>query len=107
MRYSKKHVNEIVAEVLNQVSHLLESNNPGEFDQQIELIREEHLLIDRRVTSLPEYATDVVRDFLELGLSYKELMAKYHCSMRTLKKLLYECSESDQRVYNEIEMRRR
>ena len=105
MRYSKKHVNEIVDAVVEAFSEIPMDRYNAE--RQVELIREEHLLVDRRTTSLPEYASEVVHDFVELKLAYKELMSKYKCSMRTLKKLLHECSESDPRVYEEIEYRRR
>ena len=105
MRYSKKHVNEIITEVIKALE---EFNGESCYEElkEIELIREEHLLIDRRTSSLPEYRSDVLRDFMELKFSYKELMMKYHCSMRTVRSLLMECAENDERVYNEIELRR-
>ena len=105
MRYSKTHVNEIVDQVMEAVEDAV---SKGHFvdDAIIELIREEHRLIDRRKSSIPEYRSDILRDFMELKFSYKELMAKYHCSMRTVRSLLLECAEDDERVYNEIEARR-
>ncbi len=105
MRYSKKHVNEIINEV---VKALEEFNGESCYEElkEIELIREEHLLIDRRLSSIPEYRSDILRDFMTLKLSYKELMRKYHCSERTVKKLLLECAEDDERVYAEIDFRR-
>jgi hypothetical protein len=105
MRYSKRHVNEIVDSVMEVFINLPDVDQ-YDCERKIELIKEEHLLVDRRVSSLPEYATSVVKDFMELKLSYKELMAKYHCSLRTLQRLLLECSENDQRIYDEMEFRR-
>ena len=104
MRYSKKHVNEII----DQVVKAFEEVNGLSYEEEkaVDLIKEEHLLIDRRISSLPEYKTEVVRDFMETSLSYKELMKKYHCSMRTVKALLLKCAENDERVYDEIELRR-
>ncbi len=102
MKYSKKHVNEII----DQVIKVLEVHPLAGEEKEIELIREEHLLIDRRISSIPEYRSDILRDFMTLKLSYKELMRKYHCSERTVKKLLMECAEDDERVYAEIEFRR-
>ena len=40
------------------------------------------------------------------AISAKEIMRKYHCSMRTVRGLLMELAEDDERVYNEIELRR-
>jgi len=104
MRYSKTHVNEIIDKV---VKATYQYKYITEFLPQLELIKEEHLLIDRRLSSLPEYATDVVRDFMETGLSYKELMRKYHCSERTVKLLLNECAEGDERIQQELDLRSR
>ncbi len=105
MRYSKTHVNEIIDQVMAIINECV--NNDQVIDTSaIELIREEHLLIDRRKSSIPTYRTEILRDFMEFKLSYKELMAKYHCSQRTVKSLLLECAEDDERVYNEIEYRR-
>ena len=101
MRYSKKHVNEIVDQVIT-----IMKTERMDIDQQLDLIREEHMLVDRRKSSIPEYRTDILRDFMILKLSYKELMRKYHCSERTVKSLLMECAEDDERVYSEIEFRR-
>ncbi len=105
MRYSKTHVNEIIAQIMKVVYDCVEIDqviNP----EAIEMIREEHRLIDRRKSSIPTYRTEILRDFMEFKLSYKELMAKYHCSQRTVKSLLLECAEDDERVYDEIEYRR-
>ena len=108
MRYSKTHVNEIIDQVLNKANEsFIAGFNPVAFDNDIRLIREEHLLVDRRVSSLPEYTADILSDFMKLSLSYKELMAKYHCSFRTLRAVLLEAAEQDQRVYDEIELRRK
>jgi len=105
MRYSKKHVNEIIDQIMKAVEEAAQQE-VFVSDSAIELIREEHLLIDRRLSSIPEYRSDILRDFMSLKLSYKELMSKYHCSERTVKKLLMECAEDDERVYAEIEFRR-
>jgi len=105
MRYSKKHVNEIIEQILTSVHEDI-SNEMVVNHDAIKLIKEEHLLIDRRLSSIPEYRSDILRDFMTLKLSYKELMGKYHCSERTVKKLLLECAEDDERVYAEIEFRR-
>ena len=101
MRYSKTHVNEIVDQILNECHIDIQL-----YGGAIVLIREEHRLIDRRKSSIPEYRNEILRDFMELKFSYKELMGKYHCSMRTVRSLLLECAEDDERVYNEIEQRR-
>jgi len=101
MKYSKKHVNEIVDQVLDVVV-----NANAWPEKELELIREEHLLIDRRKSSIPEYRSDILRDFMKLKLSYKELMKKYHCSMRTVRGLLIECAEDDERIAAEMEYRR-
>lgn len=101
MRYSKTHVNEIVDAII-----VILKSDRMDCDHQINLIKEEHRLIDRRLSSTPEYRTEIVHDFLELKYSYKDLMKKYHCSMRTVRSLLLDCAEDDERVYNEIEFRR-
>jgi len=106
MRYSKKHVNEILEQVLELYANLPEVPH-YEISQQISMIKEEHLLIDRRVSALPEYASNILEDFMVGLMSYKDLMKKYHCSMRSLKSLLLECAESDERVYDEIDLRRK
>lgn len=107
MRYSKTHVNEIVNKVIELAEETqLGIENSLTFQRDLELLKEEHLLIDRRKSSIPTYRTEILRDFMEFKLSYKELMTKYHCSMRTVKSLLLECAEDDQRVYDEIEYRR-
>ena len=107
MRYSKTHVNEIVLQIRMAIyQHIPEAQSNADINKEIELISEEHLLIDRRKSSTPEYRTEIVHDFLVLKYSYKDLMKKYHCSMRTVKSLLMECAEDDVRVYNEIEFRR-
>ena len=104
MKYSKKHVNEIIDQIIETVYEAQANHKPPA--NGIELIREEHLLIDRRKSSIPMYRTEILHDFMALKLSYKELMRKYHCSMRTVRGLLMECAEDDERVYNEIEFRR-
>jgi len=107
MKYSKKHVNEIVDEILNLTIQVLQKSiDTYEFDKEVALLREEHLLVDRRMSSAPEYSSAIIRDFMEFKLSYKDIMKKYHCSMRTLKSLLLECAENDERLYMEIESRR-
>lgn len=103
MRYSKTHVNEIIDQAVEAYQR---AKTMSAFAKELELIREEHLLVDRRKSALPAYTADVLHDFMELKLSYKELMVKYHCSMRTVRGLLLECAENDERVYNEIEIRR-
>ena len=108
MKYSKTHVNEILDQVFEAMKATeLGIENNHKFIKEIDLIREEHLLIDRRKSALPEYASEIVFDFLNLHLSYKELMEKYHCSFRNLRAVLYELAESDERVYEEIELRRK
>lgn len=102
MKYSKKHVNEIIDQILDCVG---EDSLIG-IEGEIHFIREEHMLIDRRKSSIPEYRTEILHDFMTLKLSYKELMKKYHCSMRTVRGLLMECAEDNEWVYNEIEFRR-
>ncbi|MBW2663727.1 MAG: hypothetical protein JRD93_17560 [Deltaproteobacteria bacterium] len=105
MRYSKTHVNEIVDQVVEVFNEAI--NNQQVVDEHaLEMIKEEHRLIDRRKSSIPEYRTEILRDFMEMKFSYKELMKKYHCSMRTVRSLLLECAEDDDRVYAEIEFRR-
>ena len=107
MRYGKHKVNEIINTILEAAYKTglgLEHNI--KFEKRVEMIREEHELVDRRVSSLPEYISDILKDFLELRLSYKDMMLKYHCSERNLKGLLLECAESDDRVWNEIDERR-
>jgi len=107
MRFGKKQVNNIIDQVVEAVNkRYAESEHDYELETSIKLIREEHLLIDRRVSSLPEYTTSIVKDFLELKLSYKDIMLKYHCSQRSLRGLLAECADSDDRVWKEIESRR-
>ncbi len=107
MRYSKTHVNEIVHLVINAADRIAPAlSTDATFQHDLELIREAHLLIDRRTSSIPEYRSEIIRDFMELKLSYKELMKKYHCSMRTVRSLLLECAEDDERIYNEMEFRR-
>ncbi len=107
MRYSKTHVNEIVNAVITLAEETqLGIENNALFQRDLEMLKEEHLLIDRRKSSIPAYRTEILRDFMEFKLSYKELMSKYHCSMRTVKSLLLECAEDDERIYAEIEYRR-
>ncbi len=106
MRYSKTHVNEIIDQVVEAAIKEELGVEFGDFPKNLELIREEHLLIDRRKSSIPEYQTDIIHDFMTLKFSYKELMKKYHCSMRTVRTLLMECGEDDPRIWAEIEYRR-
>jgi hypothetical protein len=107
MRYGKKKVNKILNEVLAAVySTELGVEHNHKFLTMLELIKEEHLLVDRRVSSLPEYTTAIIIDFIEYKLSYKDIMKKYHCSQRSLIGLLVDCAEGDGRVRAEIEFRR-
>jgi len=104
VRYSKTHVNEIIDQVMEAMP--IPEVDAHIFENQLMLIREEHLLVDRRKSSIPEYQTDIIYDFMTLKFSYKELMKKYHCSMRTVRTLLMECGEDDPRIWAEIEYRR-
>ena len=107
MRYSKAQVNEIVNKILDAVKATdLGAENNADFQYRLEMIREEHLLVDRRKSSIPEYRNDILRDFMDVKRSYKDIMRKYKCSMRTLRSLLDECAEDDPRVAEEIELRR-
>jgi len=101
VRYSKTHVNEIINQILNECDVEIDT-----YDKIVLLIREEHLLVDRRKSSIPEYQTDIIHDFMILKFSYKELMKRYHCSLRTVRTLLMECGEDDPRIWAEIEYRR-
>ena len=108
MRYGKKQVNKIIERILSAAYKTeLGLENSTQFEHELELIKEEHLLIDRRVSSLPEYTTQIVADFIEFKLSYKDIMLKYKCSQRNLRGLLAQCADSDDRVWQEIELRRR
>ncbi len=107
MRYGKMHVMRIIDQVVAAAeSAELGIENSAKFQTALELIKEEHLLIDRRTTSLPEYRTNILMDFMDIRMSYKDIMAKYHCSMDTLKKLLIECGENDDRILEEMESRK-
>ena len=106
MRYSKTQVNEIVDQVMGAAHDNFDTDLDDGFAAAVDLIREEHLLVDRRLSSIPEYLNDIVFDFVTLKLSYKELMAKYHCSMRTVRSLLMEESESNEQVAAELKYRR-
>lgn len=108
MKFTKKQVNEILEKVMDAMKAAdLGIENNHKFLHEVKMIREEHLLIDRRKSSLPEYASEIAFDFLNLHFSYKELMAKYHCSFRNLKMLLDELAESDERIAEEIELRKK
>jgi hypothetical protein len=107
MKYSKKHVNEILDQVITAANEAIELEDPFKLDKEVELIREEHLLVDQRKSALPEYASEIIFDFIKLQFSYKELMEKYHCSFRNLRSLLFELAEDDERIYDEIELRRK
>ncbi len=107
MRYGKNRVNIIIDAILKAAYKTgLGLENNVKFEKRVEMIREEYELIDRRISSLPEYTSNILKDFLELRLSYKDLMLKYHCSERNLKGLLLECAESDDRVWHEMDVRR-
>jgi len=107
MRYGKKKVNVIIDLVLEAAYETkLGLEHDVKFEKRVEMIREEYELVDRRVSALPEYISDILKDFLEARLSYKDIMLKYHCSERNLKGLLLECAESDDRVWQEIDVRR-
>jgi len=108
MRYSKTHVNEILDQVINAVHDRYAETEMQDLAlaDAIGLIREEHLLVDRRKSSIPEYTNEIVFDFVTLKLSYKELMAKYHCSMRTVRSLLIAEAEHNDHVEAELEYRR-
>ncbi len=103
MKYSKKKVNIIIDQIINciGIEHIIGIEN------ELDFIREEHLLIDRRVSSINEYVGEIIVDFLELKYSYKELMKKYHCSMRTIRSLLIGAAHNDERVKAEIQFRSR
>jgi len=109
MRYGKREVNMIVDQLT--VAARMSGKDVVEFDvkfeHQVEMIREQHKLIDRRSSSLPEYTTEIMIDFLDKELTYKELMHKYHCSERTLKTLLHGAALVDDRVKDEIWLRTR
>ncbi len=109
MRYGKREVNMIIDQMV--VAARMAGKEVVEFDTKFEhtvdMIREQHKLIDRRISSLPEYTTEIIIDFLEKELSYKELMRKYHCSERTLKTLLHGAALVDDRVKAEVELRTR
>ena len=106
MRYTKTQVNTVVDRVVKAMEATdLGIENSHVFQKQLEDIKEEYWLIDRRKTSLPEYTSEILFDFMELKLSYKELMAKYHCSFRSLKVVLDGCADGDDRVMDEIEAR--
>lgn len=108
MRYGKKQVNKIIDRILSAAyATELGLENSVKFEHELEMIKEEHLLIDRRVSSLPEYTTEIVQDFIDYKLSYKDIMLKYKCSQRNLRGLLAECADNDERVWQEIELRRR
>lgn len=107
MRYTKTQVRGIVDEVVRAMEGAeLGIENNTHFQRELELIKEAHLLIDRRLSPLAEYRTDVLRDFMETRLSYKDIMRKYHASLQTIKTLLAECAENDERVNEEIEARK-
>jgi hypothetical protein len=105
VRYSKKHVNEIIDQIVYNL--LSDEIDTYKIQEAVTLVKEEHKLIDRRTSALPEYASEVVHDFMKRQMAYKELMKKYHCSFRTLNTLLLECAESDPRIYEEMELRRK
>ena len=108
MRYGKKHVNEIINRILKAAEDTgLGVENNFKFGKELELIKEEFMLVDRRVSSLPEYTSNIVRDFVEFKLSYKDIMEKYHCSQRNLRGLLMDCADGDDRVWKEIVSRRK
>lgn len=102
MRYSKQIVNEIISRVRAYLK-----NDPEHAEKNIQLLREEYQLVDRRKSALPAFASNVVHDLLVNCMPYKGLMQKYHCSHRTLMKLLNDCAESDDRVAIEMENRRK
>ena len=107
MRYGKKQVNKIIDRIMSAAyATELGLENNHNFENELEMIKEEYLLIDRRVSSLPEYTSNIVADFIEFKLSYKDIMDKYHCSQRSLRSLLWDCADSDDRVAQEIELRR-
>jgi len=109
MRYGKREVNMIVDQLV--IAARMSGKDVVKFDvkfeHQVEMIREQHKLIDRRISSLFEYTTGIIIDFLDKELSYKDLMRKYHCSERTLKTLLCGAALVDDRVRDEIELRTR
>ena len=107
MRYGKKKVNRIVDQIL-VAARMAGKDVVGfdvEFEHKVEMIREQYRLVDRRLSSTPEYATEIIIDFLEHALSYKDLMRKYHCSERTVKSLLLDAASSDHRIRDEIAYR--
>ena len=107
MRYGKRQVNEILDKVLDAAKTAIAEQNQYYLEKQVELIREEHLLVDRRKSALSEYTADILFDFLTLKMSYKELMEKYHCSFRNLRNVLDECAENDVAVADEMQLRRK
>jgi hypothetical protein len=108
MRYTKTQVNGIINEILYIAYKTgLGLENSIHFTRDLELIKEQHLLIDRRKSAIPEYRSEILRDFMEFRMSYKDIMNKYHCSERTVKALLQECAEEDGRVMKEMEFRSR
>lgn len=108
MRYAKQTVNKIVNRVIDAFKSAdLGIENNHHVMEKIELIREEFQLVDRRTSSLEEYTTEIVYDFMKNQFSYKELMKKYHCSFYLLMKVLEDCAESDPRVAKEIDFRRK
>ena len=105
MRFGKKTVNKIIDRVVAAANCSVNFDSCA-FEKEVETIREEYLLVDRRISSLPEYTSNIVADFLDFKLSYKDIMEKYHCSQRSLRSLLWDCADADDRVAKEIELRR-
>lgn len=107
MRYTKTKVNKIIDRIIDAVSESDSAvGNDIKLLSKISMIKEEYLLVDRRVSSLPEYTSEIIHDFINNQHSYKELMKKYHCSFRTLMVTLNDGAVSDDRIRDEIELRR-
>jgi len=107
MIYSKRKVNEIIDHIITSINEDVARVNYSVDDDAVNLIREEHGLIDNRTTAIVTYASDIRWDFVTLRLTYKELMEKYHCADRTVRTLLVGMAEDDSELAIEIESRRR
>jgi len=109
MRYGKCKINKIIDQIV--IAARMSGKDVVEFDvkfeHQVEMIREQYKLIDHRSSALPEYTTEIIIDFIDKQLTYKELMSKYHCSERTMKTLLHGAALVDDRVKDEVWLRTR
>ena len=106
MRYSKTQVNEIIDKLRDRAQASFDRYwSDVDFEYQIDLIKEEYGLIDKRTRDFDFQLSEIIEDFVSMRLTYKEIAKKYHTSEKNIRRMLNESADDDERIYYEMEYR--